>query len=591
MMAGNDVLNIGSNAQTLLATSGNLINGGPGIDTLMIAAGTTLDLTALTNNQTVKSIEQVEIFSLQGTSTLTLSANDVLSLGQTNAFTTNGKVQFMINGTASDHVSLQNLLSDGVGGNASLSGMWSKDASQVTVNSVAYNVYTHSTTGAQVLVQAAIPDANVSLSASPLVIDLNGDGIQTTTQANGVQFDLNNTGSAQSVSWVEKHDGLLAIDLNGDGVINSGAELLGTSTRLADGTLAKDGWQALSQYDSNRDGRIDAQDAVFGKLKVWVDANGDGRTENGELKSLSDLNIQSISLNHTNTQTQQNGNILDGVASVQFADGSSSQMTDAWLNVSASSATSGTINPQSVSDAPSGNTVSPTAGSDTVIVDASMLSSWMSSPTSGGDLPAIPTVLPAMPTGDLPAIPDVLPAIPTGPLPAIPDVLPAIPGVMPNAPQGAFGVNASVGASDHSTAIHSLFVNGSGLELDLTQLPVASKLQGIDAIDLGDTGANSIKLDLHSILSMEGPLSQFGGVSQAGHPLLVVNGSSNDTLNLLDQANWTIESTHLSGDTLAHTLGSNFHFAANDNYTKMTQGAATLYVDEELQKVHQPLTI
>lgn len=71
-----------------------------------------------------------------------------------------------------------------------------------------------------------------------------------------------------------KHDGLLAIDLNHDGKINNGSELLGNSTRLADGSLARDGWQALAQYDDNADGIIDAKDAVFNDLRVWVCAMG-----------------------------------------------------------------------------------------------------------------------------------------------------------------------------------------------------------------------------------------------------------------------------------------------------------------------------
>ena len=87
MLAGDDTLNIGTNAQTLLATAGNAISGGAGVDTLKLAAGTTLDLTALTHNQTVTSVEQFEVIKMQGSSSLTLSANDVLSLGGSNAST------------------------------------------------------------------------------------------------------------------------------------------------------------------------------------------------------------------------------------------------------------------------------------------------------------------------------------------------------------------------------------------------------------------------------------------------------------------------------------------------------------------------
>jgi len=148
-----------------------------------------------------------------------------------------------------------------------------------------------------------------------------------------VQFDLLATGSAQATAWVDRHDGLLAIDLNGDGVVNTGAELLGSSTRLADGSLARDGWQALAQFDANADGQIDLSDAVFNQLRVWVDADTDGTTDVGELRTLAEAGIQSISLQRDASQTAQNGNILDGMATVQHTDGTTTQMTDAWLNV------------------------------------------------------------------------------------------------------------------------------------------------------------------------------------------------------------------------------------------------------------------
>jgi len=343
-VAGDDVITAGTDVQAKLAAGGT-INGGAGIDTLKLTAGTTLDLTTLTTNQTVKPIQQVEAFELQGTSTLTLSANDVLSLGQTDAFSgTAGKVQLLIKGTSSDHVALQNLLSDGVGGNSGLAGMWTKEASSVTVSSATYNVYTHSTTGAQVLISAAIPDANVSVSASPLVLDLNGDGVQTLNINLGTQFDLLNSGAKQSVGWVDKHDGLLVMDLNHDGMVNNGSELLGTSTQLADGSLARDGWQALAQYDANADGVIDAQDAAFADLKVWVDANSDGVTEAGELKTLTDVGVQAIQLQHDNAQTTQSGNVLQGFSSFVTTDGQSHQIVDAWLQTSTPAAEAVTFN-------------------------------------------------------------------------------------------------------------------------------------------------------------------------------------------------------------------------------------------------------
>jgi hypothetical protein len=171
----------------------------------------------------------------------------------------------------------------------------------------------------------------LNILASPLVLDMNGDGVQTLSIEEGVQFDMLAAGSSQSVGWVDKHDGLLVMDLNHDGMVNNGSELLGTSTQLADGSLARDGWQALAQYDLNTDGLIDAKDAVFKDLQVWVDANSNGVSEAGELTSLADVGVLSIDLKHDNAQTTQNGNVLQGFSSFTTTDGQSHQIVDAWL--------------------------------------------------------------------------------------------------------------------------------------------------------------------------------------------------------------------------------------------------------------------
>jgi hypothetical protein len=166
---------------------------------------------------------------------------------------------------------------------------------------------------------------------SPLVLDLNGDGVQTVDMAHGTAFDLQATGTAQATGWVDAHDGLLAIDLNHDGKINNGAELFGSSTLLANGQQAADGWAALAQYDSNADGKINAQDAAFDLFKLWQDANGNGVTDAGELRSLIDVGVVSINLSHDNTMTHQNGNILQGVSSFTTTDGKAHEVVDAWF--------------------------------------------------------------------------------------------------------------------------------------------------------------------------------------------------------------------------------------------------------------------
>ena len=169
---------------------------------------------------------------------------------------------------------------------------------------------------------------------SPLVIDLNGDGVQTLGLDQGVAFDLSGSGTRVQTGWVDRHDGLLAMDLNHDGLINNGAELFGNGTLLANGSKAADGWAALAGLDSNADGLIDARDALFADLRVWRDADVDGTTDAGELLSLADAGIGSISLAHDASVTAQNGNLLSGQAAVTHTDGSTTQMSDAWFATS-----------------------------------------------------------------------------------------------------------------------------------------------------------------------------------------------------------------------------------------------------------------
>ena len=166
---------------------------------------------------------------------------------------------------------------------------------------------------------------------SPLVIDLNGDGVQTLGLDQGVAFDLSGSGTKVQTGWVDRHDGLLAMDLNHDGLINSGAELFGNGTLLANGSKAADGWAALAGLDSNADGLINALDAQFANLRVWRDDDTDGVTDAGELLSLADAGIASISLAHDASVTAQNGNLLSGKAVVTHTDGSTTDVTDAWL--------------------------------------------------------------------------------------------------------------------------------------------------------------------------------------------------------------------------------------------------------------------
>ncbi|HEY0821194.1 MAG TPA: heme utilization protein, partial [Rhizobacter sp.] len=168
-------------------------------------------------------------------------------------------------------------------------------------------------------------------AATPIVLDLDGDGVRTTAARDGVDFDLNATGTVQRVGWASPTDGFLVLDRNGDGQINDGSELFGTGTRGADGRRAGNGFEAMRFEDSNGDGRLSAADERFGELKVWVDANQDGRADAGELQGLAELGIVSLNLDAVAGTTVDNGNLLGLVSSYTTGDGTQHDLVDVWL--------------------------------------------------------------------------------------------------------------------------------------------------------------------------------------------------------------------------------------------------------------------
>jgi hypothetical protein len=60
----------------------------------------------------------------------------------------------------------------------------------------------------------------------PLVLDLNGDGIQTVGLSTGMHFDGDHNGLKEATGWVAPGDGMLMLDKNGNGLLDDGSELL-----------------------------------------------------------------------------------------------------------------------------------------------------------------------------------------------------------------------------------------------------------------------------------------------------------------------------------------------------------------------------
>ena len=161
----------------------------------------------------------------------------------------------------------------------------------------------------------------------PIILDLDGDGLETIGLAGNVYFDHDGDGVLTKTGWAGANDALLVWDRNGNGTIDTGAELFGDFTPLPDGTLAPNGFAALAALDANGDGVIDASDPAFHELKLWRDTSQDGQTGAGELITLADAGIVSLNLAHTlKNQNLANGNQLTREGSFTRADGSTSAM-------------------------------------------------------------------------------------------------------------------------------------------------------------------------------------------------------------------------------------------------------------------------
>ncbi|SBT04806.1 hypothetical protein ACCAA_180070 [Candidatus Accumulibacter aalborgensis] len=168
---------------------------------------------------------------------------------------------------------------------------------------------------------------------TPLVIDLDGNGIQTVSRSNSAgTFDLFGNGAAVQSGWISGGEGFLAVDKNGNGKIDSISELFG-------GTAKGAGFAQLASYDSNGDGVVNAFDAAFAELRVWRDTNGNHQTDDGELMTLTQAGVVELDIHYTELPfLDRQGNVHLERSSAAMSSGQRVDMTDVYFNVSAADA-------------------------------------------------------------------------------------------------------------------------------------------------------------------------------------------------------------------------------------------------------------
>ena len=171
-------------------------------------------------------------------------------------------------------------------------------------------------------------------TVSPLILDLDGDGlVETQSKTAGVYFDHAGDGFAEATGWAASDDGLLVRDINGDGSINNGGELFGNNTRLSNGQNAANGFEALKDLDSNKDGKLNSADTAWNTLRVWKDSDGDAQTDTGELLTLAQAGITEFKLAYTNAgnNPDQHGNEHKQTSTYTTTAGTTRAVHDVWF--------------------------------------------------------------------------------------------------------------------------------------------------------------------------------------------------------------------------------------------------------------------
>ncbi|ANY20967.1 hypothetical protein A6F68_02471 [Tsuneonella dongtanensis] len=160
---------------------------------------------------------------------------------------------------------------------------------------------------------------SVTLNPAPVVLDLDGDGTEFLSIEAGVTFDYG--AGLVSTGWAHSDDGILVRDANASGTVDDATEIVFGHSGMTD-------LEALAaQYGDI----LDASDADFGLFGVWQDANSNGVVDAGELRSLAEVGIVSLTLKSDGTSySAANGDVsIAGSSSYKLTDGTTGSVADA----------------------------------------------------------------------------------------------------------------------------------------------------------------------------------------------------------------------------------------------------------------------
>jgi Ca2+-binding RTX toxin-like protein len=164
------------------------------------------------------------------------------------------------------------------------------------------------------------------IGVPPVVLDLDGNGIDIIPLGSSLAyFDMDGRPGLEHTAWVSGGDGILAIDLGRggaagpDGVIDQSNEIV--FGNWAPGA-ASDMAALRTVFDTNHDGVLDQSDERWSEFRIWQDANGDGISQAGEVRSLDAVGVVSIGLDPSGpSQMFADGSAITGASNFAWKDG------------------------------------------------------------------------------------------------------------------------------------------------------------------------------------------------------------------------------------------------------------------------------
>ncbi|WP_150526469.1 hypothetical protein [Roseibium sediminis] len=156
--------------------------------------------------------------------------------------------------------------------------------------------------------------------ASPVALDLNGDGRISTTGVSTakeridgqvgqtIAFDIDGDGTKEQIEWITGGDGLV-VDMT---KIGANGEIDGNALMGDQGGRYADGYQKMATYDQNGDGQLTGGEMA--NMGVWVDANGNGTVDAGELRSAADAGVTQLSTQRNDVKNERGETLMQSTA-------------------------------------------------------------------------------------------------------------------------------------------------------------------------------------------------------------------------------------------------------------------------------------